>query len=137
MSIEAPPPRRPWRPARRRAMMRVAMKHHHRTDPIPIRFGAFELTTRGAARYDLRDPYRIAVTLSWPRFFLALLAIDLAINIVFALLYLADPGSIANARSGIFADAFFFSIETLATVGYGVMPPADLYGHAAPSVEIL
>jgi inward rectifier potassium channel len=114
-----------------------AMKHHHRTDPIPIRFGAFELTTRGASRYDLRDPYHLAVTLSWPRFFLALLAVDLAINVVFALLYLADPGSIHNARPGAFSDAFFFSIETLATVGYGVMAPATLYGHIVSSVEIL
>ena len=40
-----------------------AMKLHHRDDPIPIRFGAFELTSRGAARYDLRDPYHLAVTL--------------------------------------------------------------------------
>jgi inward rectifier potassium channel len=110
---------------------------HHRDDPIPIRFGAFELTSRGAARYDLRDPYRIAVTMSWPRFFLALLAFDLAINLVFALLYLVDPGGVAHARPGVFVDVFFFSIETLATVGYGVMAPADLYCHIVSSIEIL
>jgi inward rectifier potassium channel len=109
----------------------------HRTDPIPIRLGAFELMKKGAAPYDLRDPYHLAVTLSWPRFFLAFLAIDLAINFVFALLYFAGPGSIANARPGSFADAFFFSIETLATVGYGVMAPASLYGHVVSAVEIL
>jgi inward rectifier potassium channel len=109
----------------------------HSTDPIPMRFGAFELMKRGAVRYDLRDPYHIAVTLSWPRFFLAFLAVDLAINLVFALLYLAGPGGIANARPGSFADAFFFSIETLATVGYGVMAPASLYGHVVSSAEIL
>ena len=109
----------------------------HRTDPIPMRFGAFELMKKGAARYDLRDPYHIAVTLSWPRFFLALLAVDLAINLVFALFYLAGPASIANARPGSFADAFFFSIETLATVGYGVMAPANLYGHVVSAAEIL
>jgi inward rectifier potassium channel len=113
------------------------MKHHHRRDPIPIRIGAVELTTRGAARYDLRDPYHLMVTLSWPRFFLVLLAVDLTINIVFALLYLADPGSIVNARPGAFGDAFFFSIETLATVGYGTMAPATLYGHVVSSAEIL
>ena len=113
------------------------MKHHHRSDPIPIRFGAFTLTTRGASRYDLRDPYHLMCSLSWPRFFLALLAVDLAINVVFALLYLADPGGIANARPGAFSDAFFFSIETLATVGYGVMAPASLYGHVVSSAEIL
>jgi inward rectifier potassium channel len=129
------PPLAPGPPPRHDAAS--AMKHHRRSDPIPIRIGAVQLTTRGAARYDLRDPYHFMVTLTWPRFFLALLAVDLAINIVFALLYLADPGSIANARPGAFADAFFFSIETLATVGYGTMAPASLYGHLVSSAEIL
>jgi inward rectifier potassium channel len=113
------------------------MKRHRRNDPIPIRFGAFELMLRGAIRYDLRDPYRFAVTLSWPLFFVAVLAAALTINVAFALLYLADPGGIANARPGVFTDVFFFSIETLATVGYGVMAPSDLYTHFVASIEIL
>jgi inward rectifier potassium channel len=113
------------------------MKHHRRSDAIPIRFGAFELMLKGAVRYDLRDPYRLAVTLSWPGFFLAVLAVALTINIVFGLLYLADPGGVANTRPGVFSDDFFFSIETMATVGYGVMAPSDLYTHAVSSVEIL
>jgi inward rectifier potassium channel len=113
------------------------MKHHHRNDPVTIHFGAFELMLRGAVRYDLRDPYRLAVTLSWPLFFLAVLAVDLAINLGFALLYLPDPGGIANARPGVFSDVFFFSIETMATVGYGVMAPSDLYCHVVSSIEIL
>ncbi len=119
------------------ALPPTSMKHHRRNDPIPIRFGAFELMLRGAARYDLRDPYRLAVTLSWPGFFLAMFAVDLTINLVFALLYLADPGGVANARPGMFSDVFFFSIETMATVGYGVMAPSDLYCHFVSSVEIL
>jgi inward rectifier potassium channel len=65
------------------------------------------------------------------------LAIDLVINLVFALLYLVQPGAISNAPSGSFPAAFFFSMETLATVGYGVMAPATLYGHIIASVEIL
>jgi inward rectifier potassium channel len=109
----------------------------HRTDPIPMRLGAFEFMKKGASRYDLRDPYHLAVTLSWPHFFLGLLAVDLVLNLVFALLYMAGPGSIANTAQGSFTDAFFFSIETLATVGYGVMAPATLYGHIVSAAEIL
>jgi inward rectifier potassium channel len=109
----------------------------YRTDRIPMQFGAFELMSKGAVRFDLRDPYHLAVTVSWPHFFLAFLAVDVAINVVFASLYLAAAGSIANARPGSFADAFFFSIETLATVGYGVMAPASLYGHAVSAAEIV
>ena len=33
------------------------------------------------------------------------------------------PGGIANARPGSFADAFFFSVQTMATIGYGNMSP--------------
>lgn len=99
--------------------------------------GAYELGKRGAVRFDWRDPYHIAVGLSWPRFLALLVGIDLAVNAGFATLYWAVPGCLANARPGSFADAFFFSMETLATVGYGVMAPATLYGHAVASAEIL
>jgi inward rectifier potassium channel len=96
-----------------------------------------ELVKRGAARYDLRDPYHIAVEMSWKEFALAFVGLELGINFVFALLYFARPGCIANMRPGSFSDAFFFSIETLATVGYGVMAPATLYGHVISAIEIV
>ena len=62
---------------------------------------------------------------------------EVAVNVVFALLYLAQPDAIANARPGAFADAFFFSLETLATVGYGTMSPGTTYGHIVSAFEIL
>jgi inward rectifier potassium channel len=108
----------------------------HRDEAMPMRVGAFEFTKTGASRFDLRDPYHLAVTLRWPEFFVALFLLDLLINLVFAALYWAEPGSIANATPS-FVEAFFFSNETLATVGYGVMAPATLYGHIVSSVEIL
>lgn len=108
----------------------------HRAAPT-IRLGASEMTKLGASRFDLRDPYYMAVTLRWPAFFLAFLAVELVLNIVFALLYAAMPGCIANAAPGSVVDAFFFSVETLATVGYGVMAPATLYGHIISSLEIM
>lgn len=62
--------------------------------------------------------------------------IEVAVNVLFALFYLAQPGAIANARPGAFGDAFFFSLETLATVGYGTMAPATTYGHIVSAFEI-
>ena len=58
-------------------------------------------------------------------------------NAVFATLYWLVPGSVANARLPSFADNLFFSIETLATVGYGKMYPATLYGRMVAATEIL
>ncbi|HYM01600.1 MAG TPA: ion channel [Stellaceae bacterium] len=102
-----------------------------------MQVGGFEYTKSGVSRFDLRDLYHLAVTLRWPHFFLGLLAVELVVNTLFALLYLVDPNSIANARPGSFVDNFFFSVETLATVGYGVMAPATLYGHVVSAVEII
>jgi inward rectifier potassium channel len=107
----------------------------HLDEALPIRIGAVEFTKTGVSRYDLRDPYHMAVTLHWPEFFAALFLLDLAINLIFALLYWIEPRSISNAGSS-FVDAFFFSIETLATVGYGVMAPATVYAHIVSSLEI-
>lgn len=97
----------------------------------------YTVARTGLAHFDLRDPYHLAVRISWPRFMALFLALNLALNLVFAVLYLLQPGSIANARPGSFADAFFFSFETLATVGYGVLSPATLYGHLVSVAEIV
>jgi inward rectifier potassium channel len=99
--------------------------------------GAPELIKRGASRYAFSDPYHLAVEMSWKEFALAFAGLELGINVVFALLYLARPGCVANMRPGSFSDAFFFSLETLATVGYGTMAPATLYGHAVSAIEIV
>jgi len=104
-----------------------------------MRVGAsgIEIVKRGAARYDFGDLYHLAIEMSWKGFALAFVGLEVGINIVFALLYLASPGCIANVRPGSFSDAFFFSIETLATVGYGTMVPATLYGHSVSAIEIV
>jgi len=59
----------------------------------------------------------------------------LGLNLIFAALYLLGDGAVANARPGMFADAFFFSVETLSTIGYGQMSPATFYGNAVMTVE--
>jgi inward rectifier potassium channel len=61
----------------------------------------------------------------------------LLVNLVFATLYFAQPGSIANVRPGFFRDAFFFSVETFGTIGYGVLAPATDYANSVMTVETL
>ena len=108
---------------------------NRRGSRIPIeraarfRLGSIEFKLAGISRFDLRDPYHLAVGLTWPQFVAALFALYLSLNVVFATLFWLAPGSVTNARPGSFLDLFFFSIETLATVGYGEMYPATLYGH--------
>ncbi|MGE5088232.1 MAG: ion channel [Candidatus Levyibacteriota bacterium] len=112
-------------------------KRPGRSSGIARRFGGRQVTLLGVRKYDFSDLYHLILTLSWPQFFTAVLLFYLAVNSAFGVAYLAGPGSIANARPGSFADAFFFSIETLATVGYGYMNPHTIYGHAVAAIEIL
>jgi inward rectifier potassium channel len=83
------------------------------------------------------DFYHRALTLSWPRFLLVVVAVYLATNVVFAALYMLQPGAVVNARPGMFRDAFFFSVETFGTIGYGVLSPATDYANAVMTVETL
>ena len=96
---------------------------------------ALQVEKIGARRFDISDPYHLALTLRWPAFLICTLASLILINVIFASLYWIVPGTIANSRPGSFQDAFFFSVETLATVGYGEMSPATTYGHWIAVVE--
>lgn len=102
-----------------------------------VMIGTFTVSKKGVPRIDWADPYHLAVALSWPSFLSLLLGIYLGVNALFALAYVAVPGAVANTRPYHFADAFFFSLETLATVGYGDFHPATLYGHLVASMEII
>ena len=84
-----------------------------------------------------RDVYHLLLTTKWRWFFAWLAVAYLVFNAVFALLYLVQPGSIGSAREGSFADAFFFSVQTMATIGFGVMHPATLYANLVVSAEAL
>lgn len=95
------------------------------------------VTKKGTSHFDWRDPYHLALRISWPAFILLLVTVNLAINITFAALYLAVPGSITGPAAIGPLEAFFFSFETLATVGYGVMSPGTLYGHIVATAEII
>jgi inward rectifier potassium channel len=87
-----------------------------------VRLGSYEFKKQGVSRFDLRDPYHLAIALTWPQFLTALLALYLSVNVVFATVFWLMPGSVANARPHRFADAFFFGIQTLATVCAMPMP---------------
>jgi inward rectifier potassium channel len=95
-----------------------------------------EFAKIGARRFDLADPYHMALTARWPTFVLGVFGCYGLITSLFGALYLAQPGCVANVRPGSL-DPFFFSIETLATVGYGVMSPVTVYGHVVASTEIV
>lgn len=93
-------------------------------------------------RVGVREPWRgdfyhRMISLPWWVVVSLGIAIYLAVNALFAALYLLQPGSIANAKPGSAVDAFFFSVETIATIGYGVLSPATLYANSLMLVETI
>ena len=104
---------------------------------IRVRYGQFEFVKLNAEKFDWRDTYHLILTLSWPGFAGFVFGIYLLINIVFAALYMLEAHAVAEMRPGSFFDAFFFSVETLATVGYGHMYPETFYGHLITMLEIM
>src|SRR5438477_6926932 len=83
----------------------------------------------GLERAPHKDVYHFVLGRSWPVFFLLVAIVFVLTNMLFAWLYLAEPGSISHTRPGSFEDALNFSVQTLATIGYGGMSPASRYGH--------
>lgn len=80
--------------------------------------------------------HRLLTVPAWWLFVLLGIAY-VAFNLAFAGLYLLEPGSIANTGTNRFADSFFFSVQTMATIGYGEMHPATLYANLLVTVEVL
>jgi inward rectifier potassium channel len=82
------------------------------------------------------DLYHRSMTVSWPVFFGSAAAVFVALNAIFGLLYSLGHEPIANAAENGLLAYFYFSIETLATVGYGDMHPQTNYGHLIATIEI-
>jgi inward rectifier potassium channel len=99
----------------------------------PLQPGA---TILGIEDSRLSDLYHFLLTESWPTLLAGIVLIFVAINSIFAVIYLIDRG-IENARPGSFGDAFFFSVQTMATIGYGKMSPDSFVANIMVSAEAL
>ena len=101
-----------------------------------VRIGDRKILTRGLERRFFSDLYHYCMNASWPQFVAGAAFGFILLNCGFALLYWFGDKAIANARPGHFVDLFYFSAETLGSVGYGEMYPQTDYAHLVATIEI-
>jgi inward rectifier potassium channel len=104
--------------------------------------GSFNVVRSGLGLLETIAPYQQLLTVSWTGFFAILVALYLLINALFALAYYAEgstalmgPG--ADMLGGHFSQAFFFSVQTFATIGYGQIGPNGFAPNALVTIEAL
>ena len=119
-----------------KAQKQIGLKRRGRTHLV--RLGTREIETRGLDDGFWTDLYHRSMSVYWPVFFGTAAAIFIFLNAVFALLFWLGDQPIANVSSELPLpmSLFYFSIETLATVGYGDMHPQTNYGHIVATIEI-
>jgi len=104
--------------------------------------GSFNVVRSGLGLLETIAPYQQLLTVSWTGFFAIVVALYLLINALFALAYFAEgstalmgPG--ADMLGGHFSQAFFFSVQTFATIGYGQIGPNGFVANALVTIEAL
>ena len=91
----------------------------------------------------IKDPYHALIECSWSVFFTVLSSVFILLNLMFAVLYVLGGamaikgGHATELFSDQFMNAFFFSVQTLSTIGYGVLHPNTLYSEVIMTFEAL
>ncbi|SDR24450.1 inward rectifier potassium channel [Rhizobiales bacterium GAS191] len=107
-----------------------------RRRPLTENVGDRQAVLRGIETRFWDDFRYRSLTTSWPVFVLGAAIAFLALNALFALAYFLGPEPVSNVPQGSFLHDLYFSIETIATVGYGDMHPQTHYGHVVASLEM-
>lgn len=97
----------------------------------------FRIVTRGRRASPHEDVYHFLLVRSWSVFLAFGAGLYLAICTLFALLYFVVPGSIGGTSQHSFEDAFDFSVQTMSTIGYGTLVPANRWAHLLVMVQAL
>ena len=108
----------------------VLYQQRHPTARLVVRDGETPNIVRfGDPHSQWRDLYHLLLTIPWAGFIGLLGLLYLAVNGLFALAYILGGDCIASPTPGSIADAFFFSVQTMASIGYGAMHPTTVYAN--------
>jgi inward rectifier potassium channel len=117
----------------------VSRESHQR---LLNRDGSFNVERRGLGVRASLNLYHALLTMPWGRFAMLGIGGYLLANAIFALAYLAcGPKSLITTAPGMdlppFLRAFFFSVETISTIGYGNVVPIGIGANLVVTVEAL
>jgi len=106
------------------------------------RNGSFNVERSGLSFWQFFSPYHFMLTIPWWQFFGITTAFYWLVNALYALAYLAcGPSSLGTAYAGLerhtFLRSFFFSVQTLSTIGYGQVYPVGLAANILVTFEAL
>ena len=108
------------------------MRHRNRADRREItRYKDYEVHVVGGNPLGFEDAYHALLVAPWSVALGVIVGFYLGLNALFACLYLL-VGGVTNVTS--FVDAFFFSVQTMGTIGYGAMAPVS---HAANAIVVV
>jgi inward rectifier potassium channel len=113
------------------------MAETHERARLLTRSGRYNIVRRGVPDPRWHDLYHQLLGASWIWLITVLIVSAALANALFALAYLATGDGIENARPGSFTDAFFFSVQTMATIGYGKLIPRGNVANVLVSLEAL
>jgi inward rectifier potassium channel len=104
--------------------------------------GSFNVERRGIPGHLVFSAYQVMINISWPAFILVVFLSYVIANLIFSFLYLGVGidhlmGHDGNSKLGYFWDAFFFSAQTLTTVGYGRISPQGVTASMLAALESL
>jgi inward rectifier potassium channel len=136
------PRRSPEDEARDRDLGFGAVVSRESRERLLNRDGSFNVARYGLGFFESFAPYHLLLTISWTGFLCGVVATYFVLNLLFAIAYLAcGPealvGTGASMLGGRFAQAFFFSVETFATIGYGQIAPNGAAANTVVTVEAL
>ncbi len=102
--------------------------------------GSFNVQRKGVNGFALRNYYHLLLTMRWWEFLIVVIGLYLGINVLFAALFLlgGENAIIETSAQPIgnhFLRAFFFSVQTFGTIGYGTISPVGTFSNSLVTVE--